>query len=157
MLNVREPLSSLCTGGNKCWLKSAEIKADSVVTDSWPEDLTGQTDGCAQPRRHFSSFLSFLRYYCHTGLEHVSPLCTTTKMPAEATGSSTPTHVRTRTFQCSSTHLRGRGQTRHWTHAPRDIWGNAKPAEGRSLTLTLLPLYLIITVLLFYFTKHSLF
>lgn len=94
------------------------------MTRSRPEDLIGQTDGCAQPRWHFSSFLCFLRYYCHTVLEHVSPLCTATKMPAEATGGSAPTHVRTRTFQRSSTHLRGRGQTRHWTHAPGDIWGN---------------------------------
>lgn len=57
--------------------------------------------------------------------EHVVRLCTATKMPAETVGGSTPSHVWTRTFQCSSTNLGGRGQTRHWTHASGDIWGNS--------------------------------
>lgn len=120
-------LSTLSTANSQCLQKTKQVKDDCVVTVSWPEELTGQTGGCDQRWLQLYPFTqTFGDFTKLVVLQEDVCVRASTKMPAETFGGSTPSHVWTGTFQCSSTNLRGRGQACYWTHAPRDIWGNRR-------------------------------
>lgn len=82
--------------------------------------------GLAQSGLHWilCHFVVFLRLILEK--DHVVCHRTTAAMSAETADGSSPSHVWTRTFQCSSTNFGSRGQPCHWTHASGDAWGSSK-------------------------------